>query len=162
VSELIVIGDDDQAAATRASETIVRLQDADVVVGLHGLAVVSVDEEGKTHVVTPQKIVSSSAAGGALFGAVVGLLFLMPVFGVAIGGAIGAFMGKVTKSGVDDQFRAEVRDLLQPGTAALVVMASKIVEDDFAVALRPLHGHLLKTSLSADEEADLAHDLSGQ
>jgi len=119
VSELIVIGYDDQAAATRASETIVRLQDADVVVGLHGLAVVS-------------------------------------------GGAIGAFMGKVTKSGVDDQFRAEVRDLLQPGTAALVVMASKIVEDDFAVALRPLHGHLLKTSLSADEEADLAHDLSGQ
>jgi uncharacterized membrane protein len=42
-----------------------RLQQ-DFVVELRGLAIVDVDADGKTHVDTPQRIIGTSAAHGAL------------------------------------------------------------------------------------------------
>ncbi|MFJ8660159.1 DUF1269 domain-containing protein [Streptomyces sp. NPDC093795] len=64
MSELIVIGYDDQEAAERAFATVQDLQ-RDYVVHLNGLAVVSVDADGRTHVDTTSRIVGVSAASGA-------------------------------------------------------------------------------------------------
>lgn len=159
MSELIVIGYDDHAVATQAYNEVQQLQ-KDFVVQLSGLAVVQVDDEGKSHVETPGKIVGVSAASGALWGMIIGLLFLVPFVGLALGGALGALMGKMGKSGIDDEFRSQVQEMLKPGTAAVVVMASKITEDKFADAMKQYGGTLLKTSLSAEDEKDLAHDLT--
>lgn len=159
MSELIVIGYDDQATATQAYEQVLALQ-KDFVVQLTGLAIVHVDESGKSHVETPAKIVGVSAASGALWGMLIGFLFLVPFFGLALGGALGALMGKLGKSGINDQFRTQVQELLKPGGAAVVVMASKITEDKFADAMRPFGGSLLKTSLSEADEKELAGELS--
>ena len=63
MSELIVIGYDDQAKATQAYNEVLALN-KDFVVKLTGLAIVTVDAEGKSHVETPQKIVGVSAASG--------------------------------------------------------------------------------------------------
>ena len=71
---------------------------------------------------------------------------------------MGALMGKAGKSGVDDEFRRQVQGLLTPGKA-VVIMASKITEDRFATAMRPFGGELLKTSLSEEDEKELAHEL---
>lgn len=158
MSELIVIGYEDQAKATAAYNEVLSLQ-KDFVVQLQGLAVVNVDAEGKTHVETPQKIVGVSAAGGALWGMLIGLLFFVPFFGLALGGAMGALMGKAGKSGINDTFRQQVQDLLTPGSAAVVIMASKITEDKFADAMKAYGGTLLKTSLSEEDEKELAHEL---
>jgi uncharacterized membrane protein len=159
MSELIVIGYDDQAVATQAYNQVIDLQ-KDFVVQLTGLAIVRVDAEGKSHVETPQKIVGVSAASGALWGMIIGLLFLVPFFGLALGGAMGALMGKMSKSGIDDQFRTQVQALLKPGGAAVVVMASKITEDKFADAMKQYGGDLLKTSLSEEDEKELASELA--
>lgn len=158
MSELIVIGYDDHPTATQAYGKVLELQ-KDFVVDLQGLAIVNVDVEGKTHVETPQKIVGVSAASGALWGMLIGLLFFVPFFGAALGGAMGALMGKAGKSGVNDEFRRQVQGLLTPGKAAVVIMASKITEDRFATAMRPFGGELLKTSLSEEDEKELAHEL---
>ena len=56
-------------------------------------------------------------------------------------------------------FRGQVQDLLQPGKAAVVMMAEKITEDRFAERMAPYGGHLLKTSLSEQDEKELADDL---
>lgn len=159
MSELIVIGYNDPGVATEAYEQVLALQ-KDYVVQLNGLAIVEVDTEGKSHVHTPSKIVGVSAASGALWGMIIGLLFLVPFVGLALGGALGALMGKLGKSGIDDEFRSQVQALLKPGSAAVVVMASKITEDKFADAMKAYGGTLLKTSLSEDDEKELAHDLS--
>lgn len=158
MSELIIIGYDDHDKATAAYNEVLALQ-KDFVVQLQGLAIVTVDAEGKSHVETPQKIVGASAAGGALWGMLLGILFFVPFLGLAIGGLMGGLMGKLGKSGVDDQFRSQVNDLLEPGKAAVVVMAAKITEDKFADRMQPFGGTLLKTSLSEDDEKELAHDL---
>jgi uncharacterized membrane protein len=158
MSELIVIGYDDHAKATSAYNEVMSLQ-GDFVVELQGLAIVTVDEDGKSHVETPQKIVGMSAASGALWGMLLGLLFFVPFFGLALGGLMGALFGKLGKSGINDEFRSQVNALLEPGKAAVVIMASKITEDKFADRMKPFGGTLLKTSLSEEDEKELAHEL---
>jgi len=159
MSEIIVIGYDQQSTATQAYKEVLTLQH-DFVVELTGLAIVRVDDEGKSHVETPQKIVGVSAASGALWGMLIGILFLVPFFGFALGGAMGALMGKMGKSGIDEQFRSQVQALLKPGGAAVVIMASKITDDKFANAMKQFGGTLLKTSLSEDDEKELASELA--
>jgi uncharacterized membrane protein len=48
------------------------------------------------------------AAGGALWGGLIGLIFLIPLLGAAIGGATGAAASAATDVGVDDKFMKEL------------------------------------------------------
>ncbi|GAA2148779.1 DUF1269 domain-containing protein [Kitasatospora kazusensis] len=160
MSELIVIGYEDLAVAKNAYAEVQGLQ-KDLVVNLTGLAVVSVDKDGKNHVETPSAIVGASAASGALWGMIFGLLFLVPGIGFLLGGAIGGLLGKLGKSGINEQFRDQVQALLKPGSAAVVIMASKITEDKFATAMQPYGGTVLKTSLTDEDEKELAEHLAG-
>ncbi|MEE4546944.1 DUF1269 domain-containing protein [Streptomyces sp. V4-01] len=160
MSELIVIGYDDPQVADTAYNAVQNLQQ-DYVVNLNGLAIVSVDADGKTHVDTPSKLVGVSAASGALWGTVFGLLFLVPGLGLLAGAAMGGLLGKLGKSGIDEQFRAQVQELLKPGSSAVVIMASKITEDKFADAMQPYGGTVLKTSLNDEDEKELAEHLAG-
>lgn len=160
MSELIVIGYEDPTVAENAYQAVQNLQQA-YVVDLNGLAVVSVDADGRTHVETPSKIVGVSAASGALWGAVFGILFLVPGLGLSAGAATGGLLGRLGRSGVDEQFRNQVQKMLKPGSAAVVVMASKIAEDKFAAAVRPYGGIVLKTSLGDEDEKELAEHLAG-
>lgn len=160
MSELIIIGYSDHDAAKAAYEEVQTAQ-RDFVVQLTGLALVTVDADGKQHVETPAKIVGASAASGALWGAIFGLLFLVPGVGMLFGGVLGALTGRLGKSGIDSAFRERVSGLLTPGRAALVIMASKITEDKFFAALAPHGGEVLKTSLSEAEEQELASELGG-
>ena len=159
MSELIVIGYDSPVQARSAYSEVLALQ-SDCIADLRGVAIVTVDSEGKNHVETPQKIVGLGAASGALWGMLIGLLFFVPFLGAALGGAMGALFGKLAKSGINDTFRQQVQNLLQPGKAAVVIMAEKITEDKFADRMAPHGGTLLKTSMSEADERELAHDLS--
>ena len=49
--------------------------------------------------------------------------------------------------------------MLEPGHAAVVIMASKITEDKFADGMKAYGGTLLKTSLSEADEKELAEEL---
>ncbi|WP_433894147.1 DUF1269 domain-containing protein [Streptomyces sp. CA-111067] len=160
MSELIVIGYEDPKVAEDAYQTVQNLQQ-EYVVNLNGLAIVTVDAEGKTHVDTPSKIVGVSAASGALWGTLFGILFLVPGLGLLAGAAMGGLFGKLGKSGIDEQFRNQVQEMLKPGSAAVVVMASKITEDKFATAMTPYGGTVLKTSLADEDEKELAEHLAG-
>ena len=159
MSELIVIGYDNQDAATQAYNKVLDLN-KDFVVTLSGLAIVTVDADGKSHVDTPQKIVGVSAASGALWGMLIGLLFFVPGVGLLLGGAMGVLFGKLSQSGVNDQFRSQVQQMLTPGRSAVVIMASKITGDKFTEAMAPFGGTVLKTSLSEQDEKELAAELA--
>jgi uncharacterized membrane protein len=159
MSDLIIIGYDDHGTAKKAFERVIELQN-DHVVDLTGLAVVTVDADGKSHVDTPGKLVSSTAASGALWGGLFGLLVLSPAVGAVIGGAMGAVIGRLGKYGVNEDFRQRVQSMLVPGHAAVVVMSSKRTEDKFAEGMRPFGGEVLQTSLSNEQEKELAEELS--
>ncbi|MGM0384466.1 MAG: DUF1269 domain-containing protein [Actinomycetota bacterium] len=159
MSELIILGYEDHDTAGKAYDKVLELQ-RDFVVNLSGLAVVRVDEDGKQRVETPGKIVGASAASGALWGTLFGLLFLVPGFGLVMGGLMGAVSGRLGKSGIDRAFKERVQSLLEPGKAAVVIMANKITEDKFRSAMAPFGGSVLQTSLSEEDEKELAADLT--
>ncbi|SHN47375.1 DUF1269 domain-containing protein [Cryptosporangium aurantiacum] len=158
MSDLIIIGYDNHEAAAGAYAKVLDLQ-RDHIVELSGLAVVNVDAEGHSHVDTPGKLVSAGAAGGALWGALFGILFLVPFAGALVGGAIGALMGRLSKSGINQSFRERVHSMLTPGRSAVVIMTSHRTEDKFVEALRPFGGEVLQTSLSHQQEKELAEEL---
>ena len=160
MSDLIVIGYENPQTARQACGQVQRLHQ-DFVVELRGLAIVDVDADGRTHVDTPQRLIGASVAACALFGLLLGLLFLVPGMGL-LGGAIGALMGTLNKAGIDAEFRNRVAHLVEPGHSAVVIMASKITEDKFASAMQPFGGTVLKTSLSDSDERELVEELSGQ
>jgi uncharacterized membrane protein len=159
MSELIIFGYDEHDTAKKAYEQVLSLQQ-DHVVELSGLAVVTVDSDGKSHVDTPGKIVGGSAASGALWGALFGILFLVPFAGALIGGALGAVMGRLGKSGIDASFRERVDAMLTPGRAAVVIMASKLTRDKFTAAMKPFGGEVLQTSLSDADERELTEGIA--
>ncbi|MEU2077655.1 DUF1269 domain-containing protein [Streptomyces sp. NPDC013489] len=162
MSELIVLGYDDRAVANRVFAEVQKLGDSDAV-ELTGLAVVSVDADGKTHVDTPARRkgeAALSATAGALWGLVFGMIILTPGLGV-VGAAVGGLIGKLNQMGVDNTFRDKVQSLLTPGSSAVVVMASKVAEDKFGAAVEPFGGTVLKTSLPEESERELAEQLAG-
>jgi uncharacterized membrane protein len=95
------------------------------------------------------------------WGLLFGVLFFIPVFGMAVGAGLGALMGKVTKSGIDAQFQDQVRGMLKPGTSALFLMVEKVTPDKAVEAMSKFGGTVLKTSLSKEGEKELQDALHG-
>lgn len=162
MADLIVLSFDSQTEAEGAYAEIQRLQ-TDLVVELAGLALVKVDDDGKTHVQYPGEVgkVGAGAAGGALFGTLIGILFFVPVAGLVFGGLFGALFAGLDKTTLDSTFRDRVRSTVSAGKSAVVVYATKLTEDKFATALAPFHSTVVQTSLSEDDERELIHDLTG-
>ncbi|WP_329121098.1 DUF1269 domain-containing protein [Streptomyces sp. NBC_01465] len=160
MSELIVIGYEDPSVAKQAFKAVQQLK-KDSVVDYTGLAVVSVDEQGETHVDTPRKDekVPIAATAGALWGLVIGMFVLVPVLGV-VGAAVGGLAGKLSQMGLDAKFRAKVDTLLKPGSAAVVIM-TPAPGDAISEAMAKFGGEVLKTSLPEDQEKELSELLAG-
>jgi uncharacterized membrane protein len=161
MADLIAIGYPDEATAEAAAEEARRLA-RDLIIEPDAIAVIVRDTEGKYHVHTSHHLVRGGATWGMFWGLLFGALFFVPVVGIAIGAGLGALMGKVTKSGIDQQFQDQVRDMLTPGSSALFLMVEKITPDKAVEALSKYGGTVLKTSLSKDGEKELQDALHGE
>ena len=64
-------------------------------------------------------------------------------------------------TGLKEDFRQRVQELVQPGTSALLIIARKVTPDKFTEPLRPYGGTVLKTSLPHDAEQQLMKALHG-
>jgi uncharacterized membrane protein len=130
--------------ATR--EHLVRLEDA---------VVVEHEPGGKIKLHQAMGTTGAGAAGGAMWGGLIGLLFLAPLVGMAVGAASGALAGKMTDLGVDDNFVKELGARLEPGAAALIVLGSTDARDKLIERVKPYGGDVIQTSLSTEEEEHL-------
>lgn len=160
MSDLIAIGYPDETTAARAAETARELA-ADLVIEPDAIATIVRDKEGSFHVGTSHHPVGAGASWGVFWGLLFGVLLFVPVLGMAVGAGLGALMGKVAKSGIDQSFQDQVRDLLQPGTSALFLIVEKVTPDKAVDALSEYGGTVLKSSLSKDAEAQLQDALHG-
>jgi uncharacterized membrane protein len=77
---------------------------------------------------------TAAAAGkGSLLGGLIGLVVLAPAAGAAAGAAIGAVAHRLRGTGIDRDLLREVKEALEPGTSALIVLSSDADLD----AIRP-------------------------
>jgi uncharacterized membrane protein len=158
MSELIVIGYPEKATADAAAQDIGAMA-KDYLVKLEKIAVIWREPDGKVKSEVPHGIVAAGTLGGMFWGMLIGLLFLIPIGGLIIGGAMGALMGKATDLGIKKEFQEQVQDLVQPGTAAVMMVVSEWTEDRVLPELQKYGGTVLRTSLSVDDEHELAEAL---
>jgi uncharacterized membrane protein len=160
MADLIAIGYPDLQTAEQAEAELERLAE-DLVIEPDAIAVISRDEKGKFHVRTTHHEVATGATWGMFWGLLFGFLFFIPLLGWAVGTGIGALMGLVAKLEISSEFQRQVRDMLQPGTAAVFVVAEKMTTDKVIDSLAKYHGTVLKTSLPKDVERQIQEALSG-
>jgi uncharacterized membrane protein len=94
----------------------------------------------------------------------VGLLFLNPLAGMAIGAITGAGAGALSGSladyGIPDDFIRKLSETIPEGSSALFVLFKSVTEDKVLPEMLPYKPRILKTSLSNEAEAKLRAALS--
>ncbi|MGN8119999.1 DUF1269 domain-containing protein, partial [Labrys sp. 22185] len=138
------------------------------LVDLEDAVVVTRNAEGKVHLKQSINLTgigaSSGLLSGALWGGLVGLLFLNPLAGFAIGGAVGAGVGALSGSladyGIDDDFIKSLGQTIPNNSSALFVLVRKVQPEKVLAEFSGLKGRVIKTSLSPEQEQKLQEALS--
>jgi uncharacterized membrane protein len=154
MSTLVAIAYPDKGTAEQVRQELVQAT-KEHLVRLEDAVIVEHQPDGKIKLHQAMSTTGAGAAGGALWGGLIGLIFLAPLFGMAIGAASGALGGKMSDVGVNDNFMKELGDKLQPGAVALIVLGSTDARDKVIERVKPYGGHVIQTSLGTEEEAQL-------
>lgn len=167
MSDLIVVGFD---SIDEADKVLLKLDalKKEYLVDLEDAVVVTRNAEGKVHLKQSINLTgigaSSGLLSGALWGGLVGLLFLNPLAGFAIGGAVGAGVGALSGSladyGIDDDFIKSLSQTIPNNSSALFVLVRKVQPEKVLAEFSGLKGRVIKTSLSPEQEQKLQEALS--
>jgi uncharacterized membrane protein len=161
MSTLVVIGykDVDQAEEVRLK---LRKLHRDYLIDMDDAVVAVKDAGGKIKLNQAVNLTAAGAASGGFWGMLIGMIFLNPLLGMAVGASAGAVSGKLTDVGINDNFMKELAKTLTPGSSALFVLVRKATPDKVLAELQGTGGTVLKTSLSSDDEAKLQAALSSE
>jgi uncharacterized membrane protein len=154
MSTLVAIAYPDTGTAEQVRQELVRAT-KEHLVQLDDAVIVEHKPDGKIKLHQAMSTTGAGAAGGALWGGLIGLIFLAPLFGMAIGAASGALGGKLSDVGVNDNFMKDLGEKMQPGTAALIALGSTDARDKVIERVKPYGGNVIQTSLGSEEEAQL-------
>ncbi len=100
------------------------------------------------------------ALNGAFWGMLFGLIFFVPLLGLAVGAAFGAFGASMADVGIDDDFIKKTRDKVTEGTSALFLLTSDATTDKVVEQMKQLDFEIVSTSLSKEEEDQLREAFS--
>lgn len=167
MSTLVVLGFDGLHTADEVLNKLRSLQ-KEYLIDLEDACVVEREASGKVHVKQAVNLTALGAATGgsrgALWGALVGILFLNPLAGMAVGAitgaGAGALAGSLTKYGIDDDFVKRLSATIPEGSSALFVLFKSVNEDKVLPELEPYKPRVLRTSLSNEDEEKLRAELS--
>ena len=98
---------------------------------------------------------------GAFWGLLLGAVFLVPVFGMAAGAAIGAVSKATGGLGISKEQLETIRDQVTEGTSALFVVTDEGDLDRVGERFHGTHMKLVDTNLT-DEERKLLLDTFGE
>ena len=168
MSDLVAIAFDKPEEADRVLTELVRLK-KEYLIDLEDAVVVIRQPDGVVNLKQSVNLLGIGAATGglrgALWGTLVGLLFLNPLAGIAVGGHVGAGAGALSGSlidyGIDDNFIRSMAQDLKPDSSALFLLVRKAQPERVLAELSHFRGHVLRTSLSSEQEARLQAALSG-
>lgn len=159
MSDLVFIGFPTEQKAEEVREKVLSLQ-REYLIELGDAVVVVKDEKGDVKLNQMINLTAAGAASGALWGTLIGFIFLAPLVGTALGAASGALGGKFSDIGINDQFMKDAASALQPNTAGLFLLIRKMTTDKVLADLRGTGGTLIKTSFDETREAELREALA--
>ena len=154
MSSLVAIAYPDVATAEQVRAELIQAT-KERLITLDDAVVVERRADGKIKLHQGRSLTGAGAAGGALWGGLIGLLFLAPLLGMAFGAAGGALAGKATDAGVDDEFMKTLGAKLAPGGAALIALETSSGSGKVLERIRQYGGEVIQTSLSNEDEERL-------
>jgi uncharacterized membrane protein len=108
----------------------------DKIIRVDGLVLVSRGEDGKIHVKDNAHDVGRGSVIGAVGGAIVGLIFPPTLLASAlIGAGVGAGAGAIVDARQKHEIKADVEDLLPPGSSGIVALFEERWVEEVAKAL---------------------------
>ena len=158
MSNLVVLGLDSPEDAERVMD-LAGVLARQHLLELEDCADASKDDNGEVRIHQAVSLTGAGAASGALWGTLIGMLFLMPIAGLAIGAGTGALAGKLADVGIDDDTIRQIGQQLQQGKAAGFVLARSATTDRVIEAIKPFNPTVIQTSLSHDREEELVRAL---
>ena len=159
MSTLVVIGYNEIHKAEEVRLTLVKLQ-RDYLIDLEDAVAVTKDANGKIKLHQTVNLTAAGATSGGFWGMLIGLMFLNPLLGLAVGASAGAVSGALVDLGINDQFMKDLAATLTPNSSALFVLVRKSTPDKVLEEVKGTGGTILKTSLSHEDETKLQAALS--
>lgn len=151
MSDLLVIEFPTEAAAEEVRQKLLGMQ-TEYLIELGDAVIATKCPEGHVRLNQLFHPVKAGAVSGMMWGTLIGLLFLMPLAGAALGAASGALGGRLTDVGVNDAFMKSVGQSLQSGNAALFLLIRKMTTEKVAAALQGTGGTVLQSSFDETKE----------
>ena len=156
MADLIAIGFDNQEKAFELRARLAQLQ-KEYLVEMEDAVVVTRDEKDKVKLHQATNLTAAGAAGGTFWGLLVGILFLNPLLGAAVGAGSGAIVGALSDIGIDDDFMKGLGATLDRDGAAVFILARKVSGEKLLERLEEFRGsgRIIQTSLDRDDEKSL-------
>jgi uncharacterized membrane protein len=167
MSELVAVSYPDVYRAGEVCAALQRLQQ-EFLIEMEDAAYVTRERDGKIKLHQTQPVARLTtgigASRGTIWGALIGLLFMQPLLGMAagamIGAASGAIAGKMADFGIPDQFMKDLAGKLQPGTSMLFVLFRKVTWEKVLAQISQYGGTVMHSSLTPEAEAHLQSALT--
>jgi uncharacterized membrane protein len=167
MSDLVVLDFDGIHTADEVLNKLRSLQ-KEYLIDLEDACVVEREQDGRVHIKQAVNLTSMGARSGGLSGAfwgtLVGLLFLNPLAGMAIGAIAGAGAGALAGSladyGINDDFVKRLGQTIPEGSSALFVLVKSVTLDKVLPEIEAYKPRVLRTSLSNEAEAKLRATLA--
>ena len=156
MSKLVAVIFDDHATAFDLRADLVRMQ-KDHLLGLDDAVVVTRNAKGKAQLHQALNLTAAGAFSGGMWGTLIGLLFLNPLLGFAVGAGAGALGGKLSDYGIDDGFMKQVGSDLKENNAAVFVLVRDVTQDKVMERLEKYtgKGRVHTSSISREDEEKL-------
>jgi uncharacterized membrane protein len=167
MSELVVASYPDVYRDGEVCAALQRLRQ-EFLVEMEDVAFITREQDGKIKLHQTQPVVGMAKGNGAtrgtIWGALLGLLFMQPLLGIAtgavLGTASGAIAGGVADSGIPDPFKRDLAGKLQPGTS--MFLFRKVTQEKILPHISQYGGTILHSSLTPEAEARLQAALAGR
>ncbi|HTP11562.1 MAG TPA: DUF1269 domain-containing protein [Anaerolineae bacterium] len=154
MANLVVVLYDDQFRAKEVMKELKTLKE-NKQLEVDDAAYVSKDNAGHFHIHQEHSLTKSGAVAGGLGGVVAGLLFTIPVAGLAVGAAAGAIAGKAQDYGIDDKMIKAINDDMRLNTSAIFLLVHDVNRDAVLPIFTKYGGKVMQTTVSAEDEAKL-------
>jgi len=159
MSTLVVVGYNNPYQGDEVLLKLRKLQ-REYLIDLEDAAVAVKDKQGKVQLHQSVNLPAARAVRGGFWGSLIGLIFLNPLLGFAVGATAGAVSGALTDFGIDDNFMKELAATMTADSSTLFVLVRKSTPDKVLEELKGTGGRVLKTSLSNEDEAKVQAALS--
>ena len=159
MSTLVVVGYDNPFKAEEIRMKLQKMQ-AGYLIDMEDAVVAVKNAKGKVKLHQPVNLTAMGALSGGFWGALIGMLFLVPAVGLAIGATAGAASGALHDVGINDKFMKDLADTMKPNTSALFVLVRRSTPDRVLEELKGTGGKILQSSLSHEEIDRLQNTLA--